>query len=163
MRVTQSSQMKCTRTRVATPGASGSRRRTPTRMRWERLSYVSSEKPSPSTRRGSRLFCPISRSKQCFLYNLSLQSTSVIISYREYMEPILTRYWDTETWVRSLVWEDPLEKGKSTHSSILAWRIPWSQWRPRSRMTEWLSLSLSKSGLCRVVVVVVFFFTILCN
>ena len=31
-----------------------------------------------------------------------------------------------ETWVRSLVWEDPLEKGRATHSSILAWRIPWT-------------------------------------
>ena len=30
-----------------------------------------------------------------------------------------------ETPVRSLGWEDPLEKGKATHSSILAWRIPW--------------------------------------
>ena len=30
-----------------------------------------------------------------------------------------------ETWVRSLGWEDPLEKGKATHSSILAWRNPW--------------------------------------
>ena len=29
-----------------------------------------------------------------------------------------------ETWVRSLGWEDSLEKGKATHSSILAWRIP---------------------------------------
>ena len=29
-----------------------------------------------------------------------------------------------ETWVRSLGWEDPLEKGTTTHSSILAWRIP---------------------------------------
>ena len=29
-----------------------------------------------------------------------------------------------ETWVRSLGWEDPLEKGKATHSSILAWTIP---------------------------------------
>ena len=29
-----------------------------------------------------------------------------------------------ETWVRSLSWEDPLEKGKATHSSVLAWRIP---------------------------------------
>ena len=29
-----------------------------------------------------------------------------------------------ETWIRSLSWEDPLEKGKATHSSILAWRIP---------------------------------------
>ena len=31
-----------------------------------------------------------------------------------------------ETWVRSLGWDNPLEKGKATHSSILAWRIPWS-------------------------------------
>ena len=30
-----------------------------------------------------------------------------------------------ETWVPSLGWEEPLEKGKATHSSILAWRIPW--------------------------------------
>ena len=33
--------------------------------------------------------------------------------------------WVDQTWVRSLGWEDPLEKGKATHSSILAWRIPW--------------------------------------
>ena len=31
-----------------------------------------------------------------------------------------------ETWVRSLCWEDPLEERKATHSSILAWRIPWT-------------------------------------
>ena len=31
-----------------------------------------------------------------------------------------------ETWVQSLDWEDPLEKGKATHSSILAWRNPWT-------------------------------------
>ena len=31
-----------------------------------------------------------------------------------------------ETWVRSLSWEDPLEEGMATHSSILAWRIPWT-------------------------------------
>ena len=31
-----------------------------------------------------------------------------------------------ETWIRSLGWEDPLEKGKTTHSSILVWRIPWT-------------------------------------
>ena len=31
-----------------------------------------------------------------------------------------------ETWVLSLGWEDPLEKGKATHSSVLAWRIPWT-------------------------------------
>ena len=31
-----------------------------------------------------------------------------------------------ETWVQSLGWEDPLEKGTATHSSILSWRIPWT-------------------------------------
>ena len=50
-----------------------------------------------------------------------------------------------ETWIRSLCLEDPLEKGKVTHSSILAWRIPWTDClvhggRIESDMTEQLSL-----------------------
>ena len=32
-----------------------------------------------------------------------------------------------ETWVQSLGWEDPLEKEMATHSSLLAWRIPWME------------------------------------
>ena len=32
-----------------------------------------------------------------------------------------------ETWIQSLGWKDPLEKGMATHSSILAWRIPWTE------------------------------------
>ena len=32
-----------------------------------------------------------------------------------------------EAWIRSLGWEDLLEKGMATHSSILAWRIPWTE------------------------------------
>ena len=32
-----------------------------------------------------------------------------------------------ETQVRSLGWEDPLEKGMATHSSVLAWEIPWTE------------------------------------
>ena len=32
-----------------------------------------------------------------------------------------------ETWVQSLGWKDPLEKGMATHSSILAWRILWTE------------------------------------
>ena len=32
-----------------------------------------------------------------------------------------------ETWVRSLGWEDPLEESVADHSSILAWRIPWTE------------------------------------
>ena len=47
-----------------------------------------------------------------------------------------------KTWVRSLGWEDPLEKGKATHSNILAWRIPWTMesMGSQSYMTERLSL-----------------------
>ena len=45
-----------------------------------------------------------------------------------------------ETWVRSLNWEDPLEKGKATHCSILAWRMysPWGS--QESGMIERLPL-----------------------
>ena len=47
-----------------------------------------------------------------------------------------------ETWVQSLGWDNPLEKGKATHSSILAWRIPglYSPWdRKELDTTERLS------------------------
>ena len=45
-----------------------------------------------------------------------------------------------ETWVWSLGWEDPLEKGKATHSSILAWRIPWTvQSKESTKSWIWLS------------------------
>ena len=50
-----------------------------------------------------------------------------------------------ETWVGSLGWEDPLEKGNAAHSSIPAWRIPWavqSMGHRESDTTEWVSLSL---------------------
>ena len=55
-----------------------------------------------------------------------------------------------EIRVRFLGWEDPLEKGMTVHSSILAWRIPWteepgrlqSRFRKESDMTERLTLSL---------------------
>ena len=55
-----------------------------------------------------------------------------------------------ETWVQYLGMEDPLEKEMTTHSSILAWRTPWTEkpgglqkWgHKESDMTEWLSLHL---------------------
>ena len=56
-----------------------------------------------------------------------------------------------EIWIWSLGWEDPLEKGMATHSSILAWRIPWTE-EPGGlqsmgckelKTTEWLTLLLS--------------------
>ena len=46
-----------------------------------------------------------------------------------------------ETWVRSLGWEDPLEKGKAPHSRILAWRIPWTVWLQTVDMTFTHSLT----------------------
>ena len=49
-----------------------------------------------------------------------------------------------ETWVPSLDWDDPLEKGTATHSSILAWRVPWTVLSPCKEMdtTERLSLHI---------------------
>ena len=52
---------------------------------------------------------------------LSVTSTSSLMAQ---LVKNLPAMW--ETWVRSLGWEDPLEMGKATHSSILAWRIPWT-------------------------------------
>ena len=43
-----------------------------------------------------------------------------------------------ETWIRSLGWEDPLEKGKATHSSILAWRIPGTSQSMGSQRVRYL-------------------------
>ena len=52
-----------------------------------------------------------------------------------------------ETWVRSLGWEGPLEKGMPTHSSILAWRIPWGH--KESDMTERLSIHFTSLHMYR--------------
>ena len=55
------------------------------------------------------------------------------------MEKNLSAMW--ETWVPSLDWEDTLEKEMATHSSMLAWKIPWME-KP-----GWLqSMGLQKSG-----------------
>ena len=58
----------------------------------------------------------------CATFCLSIYSS--ISSLVAQLVKNLPAMW--ETWVPSLVWEDPLEKGKATHSSILAWRIPWT-------------------------------------
>ena len=62
-----------------------------------------------------------------------------------------------ETWVQSLGWEDTLEKQIATHSSILAWRIPWTEEPGRlqpmvsqeSGMTERLSMHRTQYPECR--------------
>ena len=57
-----------------------------------------------------------------------------------------------ETWVPSLGWEDALEKGKATHSSILAWRIPWTVYSPwghkESDTSEQLALTHLNLKFC---------------
>ena len=49
--------------------------------------------------------------------------------------------WWRETRVRSLGWEDPLEKEMATHSSILAWKIPWTK-----NPVRLLSMGLQRVG-----------------
>ena len=57
-----------------------------------------------------------------------------------------------ETWVQSLDWEDPLQKGMATHSSILAWRIPMDRgtWQAtvhgtiQARILEWVAFPFSR-------------------
>ena len=46
-----------------------------------------------------------------------------------------------KTWVQYLGWEDPMEKGKATCSSILAWRIPWTVWSMDEVTKSWIWLS----------------------
>ena len=46
-----------------------------------------------------------------------------------------------ETWVQSLGWEDPLEKGKAPHSSTLSWKIPWLEEPGGLQYMGWLSCS----------------------
>ena len=56
-----------------------------------------------------------------------------------------TAMW--ETWVQSLDWEDTLEKGTATHSSILAWKIPWTVWSMGSQRVGQDSESFTSSAL----------------
>ena len=62
----------------------------------------------------------------CLLY---LQNKNVLLEQRASLVAQRLKRWPTmqETWVPSLGWEDPLEKEMATHSSTLAWRIPWME------------------------------------
>ena len=82
------------------------------------LTYVTSFISSLYSTWGSGQVCLLNRSqtapaisKQCLLVALSVQNLSVM----------------QETWVRSLGQEDTLEEEMATHSSILTWRIPWTE------------------------------------
>ena len=55
-----------------------------------------------------------------------------------------------ETWVQSLVWEDPLEEGMATHSSILAWRISWTEKPGGLQSIEAYRVRHDRSDLARI-------------
>ena len=78
---------------------------------------------------------------------LTLSLYTVLLCVRGSLVAQLVKYPPVmrETWVPSLGWEDSLEKGKATHSSILAWRIPWTVVQGVTELdrTEQLSVSLS--------------------
>ena len=61
----------------------------------------------------------VSRRKK--IVSIQVRSSSLVAQ----MAKNLPAMW--ETWAQSLGWEDPLEKGMATNSSILAWRIPWTE------------------------------------
>ena len=56
--------------------------------------------------------------RTCISFRLTISSTSLVAQLEKNLPSL------QETWVRSLDWEDTLEKGEATHSSILAWRTP---------------------------------------
>ena len=66
-----------------------------------------------------------------------------------------------ETWVWSLSWEDPVEKGMVTHSSILVWRIPWTEepggWEStESQSPAWMSDEHTNTIPCIIIHVFIF-------
>ena len=64
---------------------------------------------------------PVLQSPKLQLLKFMSQAASLVAQRLKHLPAM------RETWVRSLGWEDPLEKEMATHSSILAWRIPWAE------------------------------------
>ena len=97
-------------------------------LSWIRL-YVKSEDSSNLFILGKKpwgrvLFFFSPPSTNHFIFPFHCTTDSVRASLLAQLVENLPAMW--ETWVWSLDWEDPLEKGTATRSSILAWRIPWT-------------------------------------
>ena len=103
------------------------------------LYILSAVHPGLAWRLGSRSLYLVRRSPQPRMHALLLVSRAPLVPQLVKNPPAM---W--EPWVRPMGWEDPLEKGKATHSSVLAWRTPWTLVRgvAESGMSEQLSLSL---------------------
>ena len=83
------------------------------------------------------MFFPFQKMKLIILRTLLEEAWASVVAQLVKNPPAV---W--ETWVRSLGWEDRLEKGKATHSSILAWRSPWTV-HGVAKSRTWLSNSHS--------------------
>ena len=85
--------------------------------------------------------------RKCLKSGLAMQQArmcALISKHLPVAQPVKNPPPTWKTWLQSQGWEDPLEKGNATHSSILAWRIPWTiqSWgHKESDTTERLSLS----------------------
>ena len=95
-----------------------------------RLSYA--HLTSHSRMSGSRwVITPswLSGSWRSFLYSSSMSSCHLFLISSASLVAQTVKHLPTmrETWVQSLVWEDPLEKETVTHSSTFAWKIPWAE------------------------------------
>ena len=83
---------------------------------------------------------------QCHKVNFN---TSFLILFRSIIASLVAQMVKSppamqEPWVQSLGWEDPLEKGMLTHSSILAWRIPWTEEPSRLQSMESQELNITE-------------------
>ena len=88
---------------------------------WGHEFAVSKPMQLPPSLHGGPLRCPAVLSVQGRIgYPLQYSWASLLAQLVKNLPAML------ETWVRSLGWEDCLEEGMATHSSILAWRIPWT-------------------------------------
>ena len=63
---------------------------------------------------------------QCYLYHILFVKCGLSLGFQG-GSVVKTPPAVQETWVQSLGWEDPLEEGMATNSSILAWKIPWTE------------------------------------
>ena len=63
----------------------------------------------------------------CLGLFLELKNISIYVRASLVAQTVKNPHAVQETWIQSLGWEDPLEKGTATHSGILAWRIPWTE------------------------------------
>ena len=90
------------------------------------------------TRKESKEFC----NPTIVMFSVSLQrKTSFRVVYAHHQASLVTHMVKNlpaiqETGVQSLDREDPLEKGMATHSSVLAWRIPWTEGSGRLQSIE---------------------------